>query len=92
MDISRIFLVFAGVVGLAVGGTIVLFPQSRNFAVAPYFWVLIAFGVFELLAFVRAGSAVGPPISAQTRIIGFVIALALMVLIPVAAGMPLKIF
>jgi hypothetical protein len=91
MDISRIFLLFAGVVGLAVGGTIVLFPQSRNFAVAPYFWVLIAFGLFELLAFVRAGSA-GPPISAQTRIIGFVIALALMILIPVAAGMPLRIF
>jgi hypothetical protein len=92
MDISRIFLVFAGVVGLAVGGTVVLFPQSRNFAVAPYFWVLIAFGLFELLAFMRAGSAAGPPISAQTRIIGFVIALALMVFVPVAAGMPLKIF
>ena len=91
MDISRIFLVFAGIVGIAVGGTIVLFPQSRDFVVAPYFWVLIAFGLFELLVFVRSNTK-GPPITAQTRIIGFVIALALMILIPVAAGMPLKIF
>ena len=36
--------------------------------------------------------AISTPISAQTRIIGFVIALALMVFVPVAAGMPLKIF
>jgi hypothetical protein len=92
MNISRIFIGFAIVVGLIVGGTIVLFPQSRDFAVAPYFWVLIAFGLFELLAFVRSGSAAGPPVSAQTRIIGFVIALALMIFVPLAAGMPLKIF
>ncbi len=91
MNIGRIFLGFAVIVGLAVAGAIVLFPQSRDFAVAPYFWVLIAFGLFELAVFARSGAA-GPPISAQTRIVGFVIALALMIVLPVAAGMPLRIF
>ena len=91
MNINRIFLVFAGVVGLVVAAIIVLYPQSRDFAIAPYFWVLIAFGAFELFVFARSQER-GPPISAQTRIIGFVIAVALMILIPVAAGMPLRIF
>jgi hypothetical protein len=91
MDISRIFIAYAVVVGLIVGGVIVAYPQSRDFTIAPYFWVLIAFGVFELAAFARAKTS-GPPITAQTRIIGFVISIALMIVIPVAAGMPLKIF
>jgi hypothetical protein len=91
MDIGRIFVVYAIVVGLIVGGVIVLYPQSRDLALAPYFWVLIAFGVFELVAFARSNNG-GPPITGTTRILSFAIALALMVLIPMAAGMPMKIF
>jgi hypothetical protein len=91
MDTGRIFIVYAIVVGLIVGGVIVLYPQSRDFAVAPYFWILIAFGVFELVAFARSSKG-GPPITGTTRIISFAIALALMVLIPMAAGMSMKIF
>ena len=91
MDIGRIFVVYAIVVGLIVGGVIVLYPQSRDFTVAPYFWVLIAFGVFELVAFARSNNS-SPPITGTTRILSFAIALALMVLIPMAAGMPMKIF
>ena len=91
MDIGRIFVAYAIVVGLIVGGVIVLYPQSRDFTVAPYFWVLIAFGVFELVAFARSNNG-GPPITGTTRILSFAIALALMVLIPMAAGMPMKIF
>jgi hypothetical protein len=91
MDIGRIFVVYAIVVGLIVGGIIVLYPQSRDLALAPYFWVLIAFGVFELVAFARSNNG-GPPITGTTRILSFAIALALMVLIPMAAGMPMKIF
>jgi hypothetical protein len=91
MDIGRIFVVYAIVVGLIVGGVIVLYPQSRDLALAPYFWILIAFGVFELVAFARSNKG-GPPITGTTRILSFAIALALMVLIPMAAGMPMKIF
>lgn len=91
MDISRIFFIYATLVGFIVGGVIVFYPQSRDFTVAPYFWVLIAFGVFELIAFARQSTS-GPPITGTTRIVSFAIALVLMVMIPVAAGMPLRIF
>jgi hypothetical protein len=92
MEIGRIFLVFASIVGLAVGGIIVLVPQSRDIGLAPYFWVLIAFALFEGIVLARRGSAAGPPVTMQTRIIGFAIALALMFLIPMAAGIQVKVF
>lgn len=59
---------------------------------APYFWVLIAFALFKGIVHWRRGIAAGPPVTMPTRIIGFAFALALMVLIPMAAGIGLKIF
>ncbi len=91
MSIDRIFLVFAFIVGVAVGGVIVLVPQSRDLSLAPYFWVLIAFALFEGMSHLRRGSPAAPAIAMQTRIIGFVIALALMFLIPMAAGIQVKL-
>ena len=82
MTIDRIFIVFAIAVGIAVGGVIVLVPQSRSIALAPYFWVLIAFALFEGVVYARRGTAARPPIAMPTRIVGFVIALGLMALIP----------
>lgn len=92
MSTDRTFLAFAFVVGIAVGGVIVLVPQSRAIGLAPYFWVLIAFALFEGAIYARRGHAAGPPISMQTRIIGFAIALALMFFIPLAAGIEVKMF
>ncbi len=92
MSIDRVFIVFAIAVGAAVGGIVVLVPQSRTIGLAPYFWVLIAFALFEGIVYARRGSADGPPITMPTRIVGFVIALALMFLIPMWAGIPLRLF
>ena len=92
MSIDRIFLVFAAVTGAAIGAVLVLVPQSRALSLPPYFWVLIAFALFEGIVYARRGRAAGPPITMTTRIIGFAIALALMVLIPMAAGIELKFF
>ena len=92
MSTDRIFIAFALVVGIAVGGVIVLVPQSRAIGLAPYFWVLIAFALFEGAIYARRGRAAGPPISMQTGIIGFAIALALMFFIPLAAGIEVKMF
>ena len=91
MSADRIFLLFASIVGIAVGGVIVLVPQSRDLSLAPYFWVLIAFALFEGINHARGGGAAGAVIPMQTRIIGFAIALALMFLIPMAAGIQIKI-
>lgn len=92
MSINRIFFVFTFLVGIAAGGIIVLLPQSRTIGLPPYFWVLIAFALFEGVAHFRRGVAAGPPISMPTRLIGFAIALALMVFIPMAAGIEMKMF
>ncbi len=92
MSIDRIFIAFAIAVGAAVGGIIVLLPQSRTIGLQPYFWVLIAFALFEGVVYARRGAAGGPPVTMRTRIIGFAIALALMVLIPMAAGVEMKVF
>jgi hypothetical protein len=89
---DRIFLIFAIIVGIVAGGVLVLVPQSRSIGLEPYFWVLIAFAMFEGVAYLRRGSAAGPPITMQTRIIGFVIALALTFLIPMAAGIEVRMF
>jgi hypothetical protein len=91
MSLDRIFLVFAGAVGLASAAIVVLVPQSRDLALAPYFWVLIAFALFEGIAHARRGAASGPPITMPTRLIGFAIALGLLLLIPWLAGTPLKL-
>ena len=92
MNMQWIFIAFAIVVGIATSAVVVLVPQSRDFWISPYFWVLIAFALFEGIVHWRRGIAAGPPITMPTRLIGFAIALALMVLIPMAAGIEMKIF
>jgi len=67
VSINRIFIVFAVIVGMAVGGVIVLVPQSRTIGLAPYFWVLIAFALFEGIVHWRRGFAAGAPVTMPTR-------------------------
>ena len=92
MNTQWIFIGFAFVVGLATSAIVVLVPKSREFWISPYFWVLIAFALFEGAVHASRGGAAGPPITMQTRLIGFAIAIALVMLIPRAAGIELKLF
>ena len=89
MTIDRLFIAFMTVCGLATAGVLVFFPQSREFRIAPYFWVLIAMAIFEGIAFARNRGAPGTVIAMESRLIGFVIAIALMLAIPYLAGLPL---
>jgi hypothetical protein len=66
-----------------------VFPQSRAFGVPPYFWVLIPMAIFEAIAFARNRGAPGSVIAMETRLIGFVIAIALLLVIPYLAGQPM---
>jgi hypothetical protein len=59
MTINYIFFAFMGIVGAAVGISLVVAPELRDFRVSPYFWVLIAMAVFELAAFARGRGAPG---------------------------------
>ena len=86
MGIDRTFIAYAVVVGLTLAGVIVLVPQFRVIGISPFFWILIAFALFEAAGYVRGRGAKGTVISAQTRFLGFIIALALVFFIPMLAG------
>ena len=47
MTIDRIFFAYIALVGAAVGVTLVVAPHVQNFAIKPYFWILIAVGLFD---------------------------------------------
>jgi hypothetical protein len=92
MTINHIFFAFMIVVGAAVGIALVVAPDLRNFRVSPYFWVLIAMAIFEFIAFARGRGAPGTMLAMEARLLGFVLAIVLMVAIPIIAGSPAKLF
>ncbi len=92
IDVNRLFLLFMGIVGAAVGLILVLVPHSRDFRLPPYFWVLIAMAVFELVVFARARGSAGTLVTMEARIAGFVLAIVLMIAIPAAFGLPVSLF
>ncbi|MGB8576866.1 MAG: hypothetical protein WCD56_09905 [Pseudolabrys sp.] len=47
MTVDRIFFAYIALVGAAVGVTLVVAPQVQNFVIKPYFWILIAVGLFD---------------------------------------------
>lgn len=87
MTVDRVFIGFMIVVGIAVGVIVALRPEVREFRVSPYFWVLIAMVLFEVLNFARGRGAPGTTIAMEARILGFVLAIVLMVVIPTLVGL-----
>ena len=67
MTIDRLFIAFMTVCGLATAGILVFFPRSREFGIAPYFWVLIAMAIFEGVAFACNRGAPGTIRRRSTR-------------------------
>lgn len=87
MTIDRIFIGFMTVVGIAVGVIVTLRPEVRELRVSPYFWVLIAMVLFEVLNYVRGRGAPGTTLAMEARLLGFVLAIVLMIVIPTLAGL-----
>lgn len=92
MSIDRIFLAFMTVCGIAAGAILVAAPESRNMRVTPYFWILIAMALFELAAYARGRGAPGTVISIEARLLGLVLSVVLMVVLPIVAGSPGRLF
>ena len=90
--INRIFLGFMIVAGLGAGALLVARPELREFRVSPYFWILIAMALFEFAAFARGRGAPGTTIAMEIRLLGFVLAVVLMVAVPILAGSPGRLF
>ena len=92
MTINHLFLAFMAVVGAAVGIILVVKPETRDFRVSPYFWVLLAMVLFELLAFARGRGAPGTVVTMDVRVSGFLMAIVLMVVIPIVSGSSARLF
>jgi hypothetical protein len=87
MTIDRIFIGFMAVIGIAVGVIVTLRPEVRELRISPYFWVLIAMILFEVLNFARGRGAPGTVLAMEARLLGFVLAIVLMIVIPSLAGL-----
>jgi hypothetical protein len=75
-------------VGLASGTLLVIAPQTGEFFIKPYFWVLIAVALFEGGAAVYRKSTPIEILTTPVRFIGFAIGCVLMLAIPTIAGSP----
>lgn len=89
MNINHIFLAFTAVVGTACGALLIAKPELRDAAFMPYLWVLLAMAVFELGMYARFGGAF---INVYVRLLGFLLAVVLMVVIPALSGSPGRLF
>lgn len=90
MSLDRIFFGYMMLVGIATGAVLVAAPRVQDFAVKPYFWILIAVGLFDVAVYAVKGTAPARTLTMNARLIGFAIGIALMVAIPVLAGSPVR--
>ncbi len=92
MTIDHIFLGFMTAVGIAAGAILIAAPETRDLRVPPYFWVLIAMILFEITLFALFRGVPGRMVSNGARILGFVLAVVIMVVLPILAGSPGRLF
>ena len=92
MTTDHIFLGFMGAVGIAAGVILIAMPETRDLRVPPYFWVLIAMILFEVTLFAVFRGVPGRMISNGARLLGFVLAIVIMVVMPILAGSPGRLF
>ena len=88
ITIDHIFIGFMGAVGIAAGATLIAIPEARDLSVPPYFWVLIAMALFEIVLFAYWRGVPGRMISNGARLLGFVLAMVIMFVLPILAGAP----
>ncbi|MGH7783199.1 MAG: hypothetical protein ACREO5_05085 [Candidatus Binatia bacterium] len=90
MTVNKIFFGFMVLVGLATGAILVAVPALRNFAVPPYFWMLIAVVLFE------SGNTFIPRktpvvmLNNPVRLVGLMTGIAVMVAVTMIAGVKVR--
>lgn len=92
MTLTRIFLGFMALVGIAVGVLLAVRPELRSIGLPPYLWILIAMLLFELVVFLRTRNAPGAAIAMEMRLVALVLAVVLMEVPPIIAGSPGRMF
>ena len=89
MSIDRILFFYMVAVGIIVGAVLVAVPAARNFSLPPYFWILIAVGVFDAAAYLHGRGAPGTMASMNARMLSFLVSLLLMAGVPLLFGVEL---
>jgi hypothetical protein len=92
MTIDRSFLAYMVLIGALAGLALVLAPQLQNSVIKPYFWILIAVGLFDGGNYLLGRTAAGQMVTMSARLAGFVIGVVVMVAIPTITGTPVKFF
>jgi hypothetical protein len=92
MTVDRIFFIYMVLVGIAAGAILVAAPQVQNFVIKPYFWILIAVGLFDGGIYLLGRTAPGRMLTMGARLAGFVFGIVMMVVIPSIAGAPVRFF
>ncbi len=92
MGLDRIFYGYMVLAGAGSGALLAALPAAQDFALKPYFWMLIAVALFDGALYVRGRNAPGTMLAMNVRLIGFAIGIALMVAIPLIAGAPVRFF
>jgi hypothetical protein len=92
MTIDRLFFGYMALVGAATGAILVAAPPVQDFIIAPYFWILIAVGLFDAGVYLLRRSAPWTMLTMNARLLGFVTGIVLMAAIPMLAGAPVRFF
>lgn len=92
MRLDHLFFAYMAFVGFASGAILIAMPQAGNTIIKPYFWVLIAVGIFDLATYLRANGVPGTMLGMDARLLGFVIGVVIMVVMTMLAGATVKFF
>ena len=92
MSTRTIFFAYMGIVGLMAGAIIVAFPNVTAHWLKPYFWILIAVGLFDGALFLIHRSGPMNVLAMDARLIGVILGAALMAAIPTVAGTQASFF
>ncbi len=92
MSIRTIFFAYMVVVGLAAGAVIVAYPHVTEHWLKPYFWVLIAVGIFDVVLILIYRGVPTNTLAMDARLIGFIVGVALMAAIPTFSGTQARFF
>jgi hypothetical protein len=90
MSLDRIFFAYMVLIGVSTGAILVAAPYVQDFVIKPYFWILIAVGLFDVAVYAVRGTAPAKALTMNMRLIGFGIGIALMVVIALLAGAPVR--
>jgi hypothetical protein len=92
MKLDHIFFVYMAVVGFAAAVILTVAPQTGDFFIKPYFWVLIGLAIFDLACYLRGQGVPGTMIGMDARLLGLVIGVVAMVALKTITGTPASVF